>query len=92
MRKKKRAVDYYLKFWMSIKFIEEVHDSVCLEHGSTYNNMSFILSSVTTVCPTLFLLLQPSISQLLKLVGADKYISLIKTVNKMEPLPLHNRH
>lgn len=57
----------YLKQRMSIKLIEEVHNSVRVKSGATHDNMVLIRSSVGRVISSQFLPFHPGESKLFKL-------------------------
>ena len=61
------GLNHYLQFRMSVELIQEVHDSVSVQHCSGHYNMFLILSPMTAVGATLLLTLHPSVSNLFQL-------------------------
>ena len=59
---------------MSVEFIQEVHDGICMYDGGGDYYMFLILSSVTAICTTLLLTLHPRKSKWFQLL--KQYIIL----------------
>lgn len=62
----------YLQSWMSVEFIEKVHEQVYFECADTQHNMFLCLCSVAAVIPPRLLSLHPQVDQLFKLTSSTR--------------------